>query len=397
MFWLLVALPFVFMAGRIAWHFFAFSWDGIPEGLADAQRILKAWRPIGIDALICMPLFGFVGFKLHGRYSLPKPERPRIRPMYATAKVCFFILSLVTMYYSLTRISHHVDNIVETGILKEPEETHEGEKQLRTTILAAVASAAAKRNFDKEISNAIDRGDIAHARIYIDLADWQNIEVSHYIKTRFQETQGWWNWSTRSFADCAGGAFLRRTDNLTQIVCVVGSELTIPFYADVADLFRQLILNPLTGQETDPFIAFGAAMGRIFDRRAAMFKQVATAWHLRRVASNGGLTAAVVAARHASTVDDLRFAGRIASQHHGKTAGVLHLLGKRTFVMFKHYRIAKVIQLALGGWAGLWALAMTALLSCLFSSVRSRVFRIFFLRWLKRVDERRITRRVTTA
>jgi len=71
--------------------------------------------------------------------------------------VCFFILSLVTMYYSLTRISQHVDNIVETGPLREPEETREGEDKLRTTILAAVTKAAAKRDFDKEISGGVPR------------------------------------------------------------------------------------------------------------------------------------------------------------------------------------------------------------------------------------------------
>ena len=390
MFWLLVALPFVFMAGRIAWHFFAFSWDGIPEGLADAKRILTAWRPMGIDALAVMPLFGFVGFKLHGRYSLPKPERPRIRPMYATAKICFFILSLVTMYYSLTRISHHVDNIVETGLLKEPEETYEGEAQLRTTILAAVTSAASKRDFDKEISDALDREDIAHAGIYIDLADWLKISVSPHIRARYQQTQRFWAKAIRSVEDCVSGAVLRNTENLTQIVCIVGSELFVSPIADGIDIVKQVIIHPLTGQETDFFIAGGAALSRFFDRRARLFKHADTAIRLQRVASKGGPTAAIIAARHASTVGDLRFAGRIANRFEGNTAGVLHLLGKRTFSMFKHYRIAKIVQLIMGGWAGLWALAMTALLSCLFSSVRSRVFRIFFLRWLKRVDDRRI-------
>jgi hypothetical protein len=175
--------------------------------------------------------------------------------------------------------------------------------------------------------------------------------------------------------------------------CVVGTDISIPVLGDGLDIGKQFIINPLAGRKTDFFIAGGAVLGRILDRRARLLKHADTAWRLRRVASRGGVTAAVIAARHASTVDDLRFAGRIANRFEARTAGVLHLLGKRTFVMFKHYRIAKIVQLALGGWAGLWALAMTALLSCLFSSVRSRVFRIFFLRWLRRVDDRRIAHR----
>jgi hypothetical protein len=340
-----------------------------------------------------MPLFGFVGFKLHGRYSLPKPERPRIRPMYATAKLCFFILSLVTMVYSLNRISHHVDHIVETGILKEPEETLEGEEQLRTTILAAVASAAAKRNFDKEISDALLRDDIDHAGIYIALADWLRIEVSPYVRARYQETQSFLSRASRTIIDCASGAFLRNANTMTEIFCLVGTDISFSALGDGLDMGKQFIINPLTGRKTDFLIAGGAVLGRIVDRRARLLKHADTAWRLRRVASRGGPTAAIIAARHASTVNDLRFAGRIASQFEKRTAGVLHLLGKRTFSMFKHYRIAKIVQLIMGGWAGLWALALTALLSCLFSSVRSRVFRIFFLRWLRRVDDRRIAQR----
>jgi hypothetical protein len=71
------------------------------------------------------------------------------------------------------------------------------------------------------------------------------------------------------------------------------------------------------------------------------------------------------------------------------------LLKSRAFGVFKHYRIAKSVQLALGGWAGLWALAITVLLSTLFSVVRSRVFRFISLHWLRRIDERRIARKAT--
>jgi hypothetical protein len=297
------------------------------------------------------------------------------------------------MYYSVTRISHHVDNIVETGLLREPEETPAGETQVRTTIFSAVTQAAANRNFDKEITDALNRDDITHAEIYISLADWLNIEVSPDVRKRYQETQGWWNWSTRHATECVKGGILRSTTNLTQILCMVGTEFTVPFYADVADIVRQTIINPLTGQKTDPFIAIGAAVGRIFDRRVRMLEKASSARHLRHVANKGGLTAAVIAARYTDNVAELRFAGRIANQFEKRTSGVLHLLGKRTFGLFKHYRIAKVVQLALGGWAGLWALALTVLLSCLFSTVRSRVFRFFFLRWLRRIDERRITHR----
>jgi hypothetical protein len=297
------------------------------------------------------------------------------------------------MYYSVTRMSHHVDNIVETGLLRAPEETPAGETQVRTTIFSAVTHAAASRNFDKEITDALNRDDITHAEIYIGLADWLNIEVSPNLKTHYQETQTFWASLIRGTTNCVKGGILRSTENLTQIVCIVGAEIAIPFYADVADIVRQTVINPLTGQKTDPFITIGATIGRVFDRRVRLFKQASSARHLRHVANKGGLTAAVIAARYADNVAELRFAGRIANQFEKRTASVLHLLGKRSFGLFKHYRIAKVIQLALGGWAGLWALAMTVLLSCLFSTVRSRVFRFFFLRWLRRVDDRRIAQR----
>jgi hypothetical protein len=114
--------------------------------------------------------------------------------------------------------------------------------------------------------------------------------------------------------------------------------------------------------------------------------------NLHVVYKAGGMSAVVAALRHADDLDQLRFTSRIANQFQDKTAAVLHFLKSRTFGLFKHYRIAKSVQLAMGGWAGLWALAMTALLSTLFSAVRSRVFRFITLRWLRRIDERRIAR-----
>jgi hypothetical protein len=391
--WLTLSLPFLYVGWQAASNFRTFSWAGLQEslhGVSQALRtILTAWFEAWFAAVAILFMAWLIA-KIYGRYSLPKSERPHIRPIYATARLCFFALSLVTMYYSVTRISHHVDTIVETGLLREPEETPAGETQVRTTIFSAVTQAAARRNFDKEITDALNRDDITHAEIYIGLADWLNIEVSPNVRVRYQETQGFWNWMTRSATNCVKGGILRSTDNLAQIVCIVGAEFALPLYADVADIVRQTVINPLTGQKTDPFIVIGAAVGRIFDRRVRMFEQASSARHLRHAANKGGLTAAIMAARYADNVAELRFAGRIANQFEKRTAGVLHLLGKRTFGLFKHYRIAKVVQLAMGGWAGLWALAMTILLSTLFSVVRSRVFHFFTLRWLRRIDERRI-------
>jgi hypothetical protein len=114
--------------------------------------------------------------------------------------------------------------------------------------------------------------------------------------------------------------------------------------------------------------------------------------NLHVVAKTGGYSAAVAALRHADDLDQLRFTSRLANQFQQNTAGILHLLKSRAFGVFKHYRIAKTMQLTLGGWAGLWALGLTALLSTLFSVIRGRVFRIITLRWLRRIDERRIAR-----
>jgi hypothetical protein len=387
-FWILVILPFLIVLGRILGRFAVASWDGLQDEIMVSGPLLLPLEPLTL-----MPFIGFVGFKLHGRFSLPKEERPHIRPLYTTARICFFVLSIVGMYYSLNRISHHIDNIVEMGVLQEPEETPEGDEQVRTTILAAVARAVATRDFDREIREALEQQDVAHAGIYIGLAERFNIEVSPFIVDRYQETQSFWNQAARIGTDCFVGGILRNTENLTQIICIVGSEFTIPFYADIADFVRQIAINPLIGQETDPFVVMGAVLGRVLDRRAHLLKHADTARHLRYVAGYGGINAAVIAARHARNVDEMRFAGRIARQFEGHTAGILHLLGKRTFSLFKHYRIAKSIQLALGGWAGLWALATTMLLSTLFSAVRGRVFKFITLRWLRRIDERRLARK----
>jgi hypothetical protein len=55
------------------------------------------------------------------------------------------------------------------------------------------------------------------------------------------------------------------------------------------------------------------------------------------------------------------------------------------------------MQLIFGGWTALYALALTMLLSSLFSLVRSRIIRIVTLRFLRRIDERRLARRTPSA
>src|SRR5688572_21642494 len=84
LFWILVFLPFLIMAYRIIWHFSVSSWDGLQNEIMVFSRMFTSWALKPVNALIFMPLFGFVSFKLHGRFSLPKTARPRIRPLYAT-------------------------------------------------------------------------------------------------------------------------------------------------------------------------------------------------------------------------------------------------------------------------------------------------------------------------
>jgi hypothetical protein len=40
-------------------------------------------------ALLLLSLAGFVAFKVYGRYSLPKPFRPRVRVVRTTLRVVF--------------------------------------------------------------------------------------------------------------------------------------------------------------------------------------------------------------------------------------------------------------------------------------------------------------------
>lgn len=468
-FWITLATPPLILAWWILRDFRAFSWDGLQAGFTDAatlfNAIMRDWAGLWVFVLPAL-LLGFIAFKLYGRYSLPKAERPRILPLYATARVFFFALSLATMYYSLDRLSRITDQIVETGLIQFPEDTQQGNEQVRQTILTAVASSTLRQDFNVVIQAALDREDVAHAEIYVNLANWQGIPIAPELRARYDAATGLWQTTKRHATDCVVGGLLRNADTLTQILCLIGVDLAAPAYADWADIARQVIANPIMGTDTDPLIVALATLGiilRQFDstddslalrsgssfvkvtslsgravkaspKLTGQFRHLVTdafdyegavkafagskvvglfgvqtrvnprqfirprSWdiltehfnHLYTVTKTGGPSATVASLRYADDLDQLRFTSRIANKFDKNTAGLLHLLKSRAFGVFKQYRIAKAMQLAFGGWAALYALALTMLLSSLFSLVRSRVIRIVTLRFLRRLDERRI-------
>jgi hypothetical protein len=263
-FWIMLAAPFLALASWVLKDFKTFSWEGLQDGFANTGTILSTifenWAWIWFYLLPVL-LLGFIVFKLYGRYSLPKPQRHPIQPLYAATRVFFFALSLVTMYYSLERISHTTDQIVETGIIRLPEDTMEGNKHARQTILAAVASSIARQDFNAAIDASLDNDDIAHAEIYVDIADWQSISIAPEIRARYDAANSAWQSAQRHAADCAAGGLLRNAETLTQIICMIGVDLTAPAYADWADIGRQMIANPMMGTDTDPLIVALATLG----------------------------------------------------------------------------------------------------------------------------------------
>ena len=263
-FWATLATPPLILAWRILRDFRTLSWEGLQAGFTNAATLFNAvlheWAWLWVFVLPTLWL-GFVVCKLCGRYTLPKATRPRIRPLYATARMFFFALSVVTLLYSLGRLSHITDQIVATGMIQFPEETQHGDAQLRQTIFAAVARSVVQQDFNGVIAAALDRDDIAHADIYVNLADWQGIPLASELRTRYAAATSPWQIARRQASDCAVGGLLRNADTLTQVICLIGVDLAAPAYADWADIVRHLLANPLMGTDTNPLIVALATLG----------------------------------------------------------------------------------------------------------------------------------------
>ena len=92
-FWIILAGPLVLALVLPAWMLLLdFSAAGFKAAYNSAAGILLsvfAWGRLWF-ALLLLSLMGFAGFKLYGRFSLPKRMPPRIRLVYGTLRFAIF-------------------------------------------------------------------------------------------------------------------------------------------------------------------------------------------------------------------------------------------------------------------------------------------------------------------
>jgi hypothetical protein len=92
-FWIVLAAPLTLALILPAWLLLLdFSAAGFQKAYGAATGILLTFFSYGRlwFALLLLSIMGFAVFKLYGRFSLPKPMRPRIRLVYGTLRFAFF-------------------------------------------------------------------------------------------------------------------------------------------------------------------------------------------------------------------------------------------------------------------------------------------------------------------
>jgi hypothetical protein len=96
----LLALPIllllVILAGTIIFNFDA---EGVQLGIARARGFATGFLGWGRlwFTLLLLSLAGFTAFKIYGRYSLPKPFRPRIRVVCTTIRVVTLTITALSV------------------------------------------------------------------------------------------------------------------------------------------------------------------------------------------------------------------------------------------------------------------------------------------------------------
>jgi hypothetical protein len=117
--WTLIALPLVLLLAIPAVTiFFNFNAEGLPMAVARAKGFATGFLGWGRlwFGLMLLSLTSFAAFKVYGRYSLPKPFRPRVRVVRGTLRLLFLAVTLLSVGTFIAYLSEAAGSLYDDPI-----------------------------------------------------------------------------------------------------------------------------------------------------------------------------------------------------------------------------------------------------------------------------------------
>lgn len=258
-FWAVLAFPFL----KSAAVSLTGSWETISNAPGDilggSLKDISSFSPYFALALLALAL-GFIVCRVKAK--------PEARGTFLRARLLLLLIAAVGAAVFVRQVAFTADDVFRRGGAEIPAD----DTAFRDTMLAELGRATLSTDFDMEITSELDAGNVERARILVGAADLLGRNISPAVRARYEEDASFWSFDNlaRNGQRCLAGGFLRESETITHIACMVAVDfMRVPLLdismGDTLDLGFQLFNNQFNHEPIDPTIAGLAAAGIAID------------------------------------------------------------------------------------------------------------------------------------
>ncbi|WP_027134432.1 hypothetical protein [Geminicoccus roseus] len=426
-FMLALVLPFAMAAARHADWTWPAAQALLRQTLPDGWSLIQAWGSFYRAPLLLSALAASLAQARLWR------RMPRAWPRQAALRAGLFAISLGCIVLAVQQVTLLVDRVVEQPFIELPAE----DRDIEQTLLGQLARVAAGTDFNTVIGEALERGDVNHARIHVEAAGLLGIPLRPETMLSFAEATSWRATILRQSVEVMRGGATGQSDSLGSLAGALAVDLTPA--GDLRDIAYQLGVP----DEPDRFVlglsvfglsltalafvvpqqAIPARFGKAFLKTAGRFAKVSpgvgadirrigttlvdlpaagraarsmdltparaarlvrhevatelghVGGRLYRIHASAGTAGTLAVLKQADDLADLSFYQRIAKAMGPTTEAVLTLVGKNSKTAFRVYRAGKRVQATIGGWMMALLTGLGGLVASLSSSLTSSLAR----------------------
>jgi hypothetical protein len=318
-------------------------------------------------------------------------------------RLALVALSLAGLVLGARHLAATVEEIRHAGTLVLPED----DRAFRDTLVGAMTEAVLTFDFDGGIREALAQEDFQRAETLHRVAGAAGIALSPDLERDYATATSGWAAARRNALDFARGSLTGYGEGIYGLAGAIGADLLVPLYGDARDAAIQLWRHA-RGQEVDRIILGLAAVGLALPVAQAATDPLKAALRLRRanpkllarlrgldgaalrgtggdvagILPSGGRRTTVTALRAAETAEDLTVFRRIARVFGAEADGYIAVLGRRTGMMYRTWRLTAPLAIKLLALGSLLSMAGALLAAALSQAATGRLARIVGLRWL---------------
>jgi len=326
-------------------------------------------------------------------------------PLYRAVRLALLLLSLAGLVLGARHFALAVEEVRHAGALQLPED----DTAFRRTLVGALGEAVVTFDFDGGIRAALAEEDFQKAETLHRVAAAAGIRLSADVERDYRAATSGWAAFGRNALDFARGSITGYGEGAFGLAGAIGTDLVVPLYGDLRDAGVQL-WRYAHEQEVDGVILGLAAAGLALPVAQAATDPLKAVLRLRRVNpglatrlrgldgaalrtaggdvagifASGGRRATAAALRTAETAEDLTVFRRIARTFGAEADGYITILGRRTGMMYRTWRLTMPLAVKLLALGSLLSMAGALLAASLSHAATSRLARILGLRWLAR-------------